>query len=1262
MENIIVKYSELIEDDGGFGKLKADFMKLGDDLVADAKRLKKEFNDAFSLDNPESVARYEAQVAKLVKVNESYEQAKKDLIAIEKQYQDTQRKSIDLDVKSERAKQAKADTVRKELQAERELDRGIQQSNATKKSDIALSEAQRRQREILEKTIRKEKDAYGEMSAELNKLFRASASVAVQMYRLEEAGRGAGPEYARLASEFTVLQGRTQKLDKALKDIDKSLGRNQRNVGNYQFDSLGNSIQQILRETPSAAVSLNTFFLAISNNLPFLFDSLGDLTEELKQLKEVARTATEEMIAQQAAQATASQISEQAQESLSAQVEGVISSITASQEQALAIREQVAAHVAEIETTGSASAATVANTEAVLINAGATVDQTVAVQRQIGATGQANAVTAQATAAQNAHAAAAARATAALAAQPSILSRVRASLFSLNTALTLGVLALTLFGGKLIDLASELFNFNTQLSELEKTQLRFNASQNDAQKEYAKQEENVKSLQKTAKDEELTYEARMIAVEKLREQYQFYYKDLTDAQILSKEYSKSEAALLVALNKRTQAINNQKQVDDVRSRIIDIRQELKERDAIFGQMTRLREEAEKLQVQDQRTGKIRKINSKEELFASLKRGAEIQEELKALEKRAEKFEAYNKTLEEGNELRKFLNETSTSDLRREADSLEKFLIPKQNEINKLQAESILLDYRKKESRKALQKEQIKSVDYLASEYEFIRTALDNTIQNNRDIFESDRYTLEQRLAARELFLKQMKTLADFEREEQLRVLKKTYDEERTATIKSSDGLTKISKFTKQGLIELQKQYNFDALKIEEDFQQKLVGIARESEEVDKLQQLQMQIQKLERDRQFFSKSSDMYKAFTKEISVIQNEINKIVNPFAGLELSDQIQINDAELRKVKIMRDKLREILDGKSLYELSPIERKSVLKQIEEFEKERTRSEKNYEVQRKQSRIAAIEAEQTQFEKDTDEFKQLETERQSILLDLENKAIDDMLEAQKEKADKFKKFLEELNTIVGAVIDRMIEVTQKRVEDSQKLVENQADSVEDQAERARNGLSNTLAFEQEELAKREAELIKQQKREQRLQKIKALYSSYAGYADKDPDTAIIKALRDFAILEAVTASFGEGGVVEDKLPADGIFRGASHRSRRGGIPIMVEGKEGIFSTREMANLGKDNFYRMKELAGMGKIDENFFSRQRNAFVQTVAVPVNNDDIITHLQDVKRAIENKPVPNWRIGDIVNGTMELVETIHQGNKEIRNHYRTRKPRL
>lgn len=80
------------------------------------------------------------------------------------------------------------------------------------------------------------------------------------------------------------LQKQIAEITEELNKAEQATGRFQRNVGNYasSWNGLGVSVQQVARELPSLAVSANTFFLAISNNLPMLADELKKASAEYK--------------------------------------------------------------------------------------------------------------------------------------------------------------------------------------------------------------------------------------------------------------------------------------------------------------------------------------------------------------------------------------------------------------------------------------------------------------------------------------------------------------------------------------------------------------------------------------------------------------------------------------------------------------------------------------------------------------------------------------------------------------------------------------------------------------------------------------------------------------------------------------------------------------------------------------------------------------------------------------------------------------------
>ena len=83
-------------------------------------------------------------------------------------------------------------------------------------------------------------------------------------------------------------------LNQQVSELEQTMGRYQRNVGNYAsgWNGLSMSIQQIGRELPSLAMGVNTFFLAISNNLPILTDEIARARKEYNALKAAGQAAT----------------------------------------------------------------------------------------------------------------------------------------------------------------------------------------------------------------------------------------------------------------------------------------------------------------------------------------------------------------------------------------------------------------------------------------------------------------------------------------------------------------------------------------------------------------------------------------------------------------------------------------------------------------------------------------------------------------------------------------------------------------------------------------------------------------------------------------------------------------------------------------------------------------------------------------------------------------------------------------------------------
>ena len=257
------------------------------------------------------------------------------------------------------------------------------------------------------------------------------------------------------------------------------------------------------------------------------------------------------------------------------------------------------------------------------------------------------------------------------------------------------------------------------------------------------------------------------------------------------------------------------------------------------------------------------------------------------------------------------------------------------------------------------------------------------------------------------------------------------------------------------------------------------------------------------------------------------------------------------------------------------------------------------------------------------------------------------------------------LNKYSSALFDALEERNRKKQEAIDKEINSQEDAINRQQELADRGLSNTLAFEERKKAELEKARIDEQRKLERLKKIEAYFNAFAAYSKDDPKTAAGKALRDVAIATAFSLAFAEdGGIVGDIAEpiaggriANGIFKGRSHK--QGGILLEAEGDEGIFSKKEMRNLGRDNFYSIKEML-KNPINDDIFERQNAAFISSAPVIIEqkNDELIAEIKDLKQVIKNKR--EFYIDYDKQANM-IVTKIENGIKEV-TEKKMRKPRI
>lgn len=182
---------------------------------------------------------------------------------------------------------------KKKAQADKELITLEEKKNQTVKSaiptlkqltafrnaeQIAINKANK-EREREQKLLERTQGLYNQVQRGINSVTKEYQNLAL---RKELGGKLSAKEIVSLGQ----LEAKLNKYQNALKQVDANIGKHQRNVGNYKsgFDGLGMSVSQLSREMPAFANSVQTGFMAISNNLPIFFDEIGKLKQANKEL------------------------------------------------------------------------------------------------------------------------------------------------------------------------------------------------------------------------------------------------------------------------------------------------------------------------------------------------------------------------------------------------------------------------------------------------------------------------------------------------------------------------------------------------------------------------------------------------------------------------------------------------------------------------------------------------------------------------------------------------------------------------------------------------------------------------------------------------------------------------------------------------------------------------------------------------------------------------------------------------------------------
>jgi len=329
----------------------------------------------------------------------------------------------------------------------------------------------------------------------------------------------------------------------------------------------------------------------------------------------------------------------------------------------------------------------------------------------------------------------------------------------------------------------------------------------------------------------------------------------------------------------------------------------------------------------------------------------------------------------------------------------------------------------------------------------------------------------------------------------------------------------------------------------------------------------------------------------------------------------------------------------AKELLELEAFNLKLEQEQLQRSENNKLKIRKEFAI-KAQEQIQPISSSDDSFQEDIKSDLEKAQDEINAFQASQDKAEADRIAKTKERTQQL---FENIAATSQKVSEEIQKVFEKQAELAGDLVEDQADAVETQRQRAEQGLDNTLKFEQEQLAKREAEQIRAEQRAKQAAQLLALFNLVSAYAASGDENALARGLVDFGILQAFSAGFKDGGYTGDA--ATDAISGHVH-----GQEYVVTAE----NTKKFGLVGKtgDQFGEaMSDYFNQtSPLLNNNFGKQRSDFEGAIQVVNNNVDfggLQSEFVKLRKSFERIPRTEVDVVWLTDYVIELTEKTIRG---------------
>lgn len=302
--------------------------------------------------------------------------------------------------------------------------------------------------------------------------------------------------------------------------------------------------------------------------------------------------------------------------------------------------------------------------------------------------------------------------------------------------------------------------------------------------------------------------------------------------------------------------------------------------------------------------------------------------------------------------------------------------------------------------------------------------------------------------------------------------------------------------------------------------------------------------------------------------------------------------------------------------------------------------------------------------EKSKDKIVELEVNKNDQINTENDKIIDAQIEASQKKTDEItkiegdgaKKNFETQKQFVKMAADYFVKRSNEKIAQYDKEIaaaETMYSNLQTMAANGNITAKESLAEQQKLIVEANRKKEQEQRRQERIKLAESVFASYTANVEKNEPNPLAKTITDITLLNQFISSLptfyeGTDGTVSQAL-------GMPQLSGRDGHVVRVDGSEKILNPKLSAMTGNLSTNEIAKIAM--EYNNGKLINKGDGAVQLSPV-WSSSLIVQKLEDLTNIIENKPETNIQLGEIIQGTMNIIKTQKKGNSIVYNKFRVK----